>query len=83
MVRVLYMGRLRDAAGAAAAEIEPPAHVATIAELRAWLGAENAALGDALAGASVRAAVDLEIVSDAHPIRGAREIAFLPVFSGG
>lgn len=77
------MGRLRDAAGAAYADIDLPTGVATVADLRLWLSASNADLSAALGATSVRVAVDLEIVNDAHPVQGAREVAFLPPFSGG
>lgn len=83
MVKLLFMGRLSDAAGAAFEEADLPASLETVADLRAWLSARRPELGEALSSSSVRAAVDLEVVADAHPIRGAREIAFLPPFSGG
>lgn len=83
MARILFMGRLRDAAGAAFEEIDLPASTETVADLRAWLSMRSPELATALSAASVRAAVDLVIVGDAHPIREAREIAFLPAFSGG
>jgi molybdopterin synthase sulfur carrier subunit len=83
MVKVLFMGRLRDAAGAAFEEIELAASVETVADMRAWLSKRNPELGKALGAPSVRVAVDLEIVADTHLLQEAREIAFLPAFSGG
>ncbi len=81
MVLVLFFGRLRDLAGAG--EIEAPTGCATLAHLRAQIGASNPALGEALAAPGVRAAVDRVIVPADASIESAREIAFMPPLSGG
>ncbi len=83
MTKILFMGRVRDAAGAGLEEVDLPPGIETVGDLRAWLSARSPELGKALSPSSVRVAVDLEVVADAHPVRGAREIAFLPPFSGG
>jgi molybdopterin synthase sulfur carrier subunit len=83
MTKILFMGRLRDAAGAEIEEIDLPTGIGTVGDLRAWLSARSPELGGALSSSSVRAAVDLEIVDDGHSVQEAREVAFLPPFSGG
>ncbi|MEQ1931888.1 MAG: MoaD/ThiS family protein [Parvularculaceae bacterium] len=83
MVRVLFFGRLRESAGAGEKDLRLPDDVATPADLIAWLGAENAALGRALGDPSVKCVADLAIVSAQSSIRGVREIAFMPPVSGG
>jgi sulfur-carrier protein len=81
MARILFFGRLRDLAGAGACEA--PAGCATLVQLRAQLAAGNPALGEALAGPSVRAAIDRVIAPADASIVGAQEIAFMPPLSGG
>ncbi|MGD9965767.1 MAG: MoaD/ThiS family protein [Hyphomonadaceae bacterium] len=84
MTRLLFFGRLRDVAGASEQNIELPSDIATIADLRRWLGAENDVLGEALNARSVRVAVDRLIASDdCVLVRGAAEVAFMPPLSGG
>ena len=79
MARVLLFGPLRDLAGWR--ERELPA--ASLAELRRALGAEDAALGAALAGPGVQVALDQAIVRGDAPLAAATEVAFLPPMSGG
>lgn len=78
-MRVLFFGRLRDAAGAA--ELAAPAELTSLAQLRAWLAREHGGL--ALDGVGVRVAVDGTIVSGDASLSGAREVAFMPPMSGG
>jgi molybdopterin synthase sulfur carrier subunit len=80
MTRVLLFGRLADAAGWRERELEAPA---TLAALRALLAADDPALGAALAGPGVMAAVDQALVRGDAPLAGAAEVAFLPPMSGG
>ena len=79
MARVLLFGPLQDVAGWR--EREAPA--GSLAELRAVLAAENPALGEALAGRGVQAAVDRALVRGDAPLAPAAEVAFLPPMSGG
>ena len=81
---VLYFARLRDAVGHSREEIEVPAHVATVADLRSWLSAR----GQPWSGAFVqvrplRAAVDQAMAADATPLRDGAEVAFFPPVTGG
>jgi molybdopterin synthase sulfur carrier subunit len=83
-MRVLYFAWVREKAGVAAEEIEPPAGVATIAELIDWLKSRGPEFANAFARAEVvRAAIDHAHVRHDARIAGAREIAFFPPVTGG
>lgn len=79
MAKVLLFGRLADVAGWRDAEIE----ATSLHGLRDTLTATDSALGEALAGPGVQAAVDKVIVRGDAPLTAASEVAFLPPMSGG
>ena len=81
MTRVLLFGRLRDVAGWRERDIAP--FPATLSALRSLLAAEDPALGAALAGPGVRAAVDQALVQGDVALRPGVEVAFMPAMSGG
>jgi len=83
MARILFFGKLREAAGGAERLIDLPAHVATGCDLIAFLGAQDESLREALSGPAVRIVADDAVVSRNARISGAREVAFLPPVSGG
>ena len=78
MPRVLLFGRLADVAGWREKTVE----AATLAELRAALGADPL-LAEALAGPSVQVAVDKALVRADVALKPTSEVAFLPPMSGG
>jgi molybdopterin synthase sulfur carrier subunit len=83
-MRVLYFAWVKEKAGIAAEEIDPPAEVATIAELIDWLKARGPEFANAFARSEViRAAIDQSHVRHDATIKGAREIAFFPPVTGG
>jgi molybdopterin synthase sulfur carrier subunit len=83
-MRLLYFAWVKEKAGIAAEEIEPPEGVATVAELIAWLKTRGPEFANAFARAEViRAAIDKSHVRHDAKIRGAREIAFFPPVTGG
>ena len=83
-MNVLYFAWLRQKAGVSEEKIEPPADVATVADLLDWLKSRSAGHADALADLSlVRVAIDQEYVPLDHSIAGAREIAIFPPVTGG
>jgi molybdopterin synthase sulfur carrier subunit len=83
-MRLLYFAWVKEKAGIAAEEIEPPEGVATVAELIAWLKTRGPEFENAFARAEViRAAIDKSHVRHDAKIRGAREIAFFPPVTGG
>jgi sulfur-carrier protein len=79
VARVLFFGRLRDMAGAAEIELEG----GSLSELRARLGVDNAALGEALSAPGVSVAVDKVVRRDDARLTPASEVAFMPPLSGG
>jgi molybdopterin synthase sulfur carrier subunit len=83
-MNVLYFAWLRQKAGISEEQIEPPASVATVADLLAWLKDRSAGHADALSDLTlVRVAVDQEYVKLDHPIADAREVALFPPVTGG
>jgi molybdopterin synthase sulfur carrier subunit len=79
MARVLLFGPLRDLAGWREREVD----VASIADLRSFLAAEDADLGAALVGKGVQVAVDQAVVRGEAVLTARSEVAFLPPMSGG
>ncbi len=80
-VKVLLFGPLRDLAGWRERWVEPAPP--TLSALRAVLAAADAALGAALDGPGVKAAVDKAIRGGDPVLQPGMEIAFLPPMSGG
>jgi molybdopterin synthase sulfur carrier subunit len=83
MTRILFFGRLRDVAGQAEMICDPPREAASVAALRDWLAARDPLLGEALAGAGVRVAVNQQFCSLDTSLADAEEIAFMSPLSGG
>jgi sulfur-carrier protein len=83
-MRLLYFAWVKEKAGTASEEIDPPAGVATIAELIDWLKSRGPEFANAFERSEViRAAIDHSHVRHDARIAGAREIAFFPPVSGG
>jgi molybdopterin synthase sulfur carrier subunit len=80
-MRVLLFGRLGDIAGWRERGFDPAP--ASLSALKALIAAEDAALGLAIAGPGVRAAVDRVIVRGEAALAATAEVAFLPPMSGG
>jgi molybdopterin synthase sulfur carrier subunit len=80
-MRVLLFGRLGDLAGWRERAFDPPP--ASLAALKALITAQDAALGAALDGPGVQAAVDKAIVRGECALAAGAEVAFLPPMSGG
>ena len=76
---MLLFGPLRDLAGWREREVAGN----SLAAIRALLTAEDATLGEALAGPGVQAAVDQVIVRGEAALTPTSEVAFLPPMSGG
>jgi molybdopterin synthase sulfur carrier subunit len=79
MARVLLFGRFSDLAGWREREVDSP----FLSVLRSKLAAEDALLGEALAGPGVQVALDQVIVRGDAPLNARTEVAFLPPMSGG
>ena len=83
-VKILYFAWVRERIGKPAEEVEPPASVATIADLMGWLSGRSDEYAHAFENPMViRAAIDRAHVKADAAIAGAREIAFFPPMTGG
>ncbi|TVR97830.1 MAG: molybdopterin converting factor subunit 1 [Rhodospirillales bacterium] len=83
-MHILYFASLREKAGLASEEVAPPAEVADVDALVAWLRDRGGKPAEALADLRfVRVAVNQEHVSLRHPVRAGDEVAFFPPVTGG
>ncbi len=83
-MKLLYFAWVRERVGKAEEQVDPPAGVATIGELMAWLAQRDEQYAHAFENAKViRAAVDQRHVRSDAVIAGASEIAFFPPMTGG
>ena len=83
-LKVLYFASLRERLGKDAEEIELPAGVATVADLRSHLQRLGSSYENAFAEkALLRAAVNQDMVQGEAAIRAGDEVAFFPPVTGG
>ena len=83
-MKLLYFAWVRERVGRAEEDLEPPAGIATVAELMAWLAKRDDQYAHAFENAGViRAAIDRRHVRPEAAIAGASEIAFFPPMTGG
>lgn len=83
-IELLYFAWVREAIGVAGERVDPPAEVATVADLVDWLAAKGGGYATAFADRQrLRAAVDQAFVALDTPIAGAREVAIFPPVTGG
>jgi molybdopterin synthase sulfur carrier subunit len=83
-MKAVYFAWVRERVGKNEEELDPPAGVATVGELIAWLSAQGEGYAHAFERPRViRAAIDHVHVGRDAPIAGAREIAFFPPMTGG
>jgi molybdopterin synthase sulfur carrier subunit len=84
MVRLVFLGKLGDAAPAELTEIVLPGEVRTLSDLRDWLGRTAPHLGRALAATPTRLVLNQVVAHDmSAAVRDGDEIAFMPPMSGG
>jgi molybdopterin synthase sulfur carrier subunit len=83
-VKLRYFAWVRERIGKAEEEVDPPAGVATVGDLVAWLTRQGEGYAYAFENPNViRAAIDKNHVRADAAISGAREIAFFPPMTGG
>jgi molybdopterin synthase sulfur carrier subunit len=83
-MKALYFAWVRERIGKADEEIDPPAEIATVADLLGWLSHRDEAYAHAFENPRViRVAIDRAHVKPEALIAGAREIAFFPPMTGG
>lgn len=83
-MKLRYFAWVRERIGRPEEDLDPPADVATVADLLDWLSGRGPEYEHALAEPSViRVAVDQVHSQRTAPIAGAREIALFPPMTGG
>jgi len=83
-VKLRYFAWVRERIGVAEEEIDPPAGVATVGDLVAWLARRGEGYAYAFENPKViRAAIDKTHVRAEARINSAAEIAFFPPMTGG
>ncbi len=83
-MKAVYFAWVRERIGKAEEELDPPAGVATVGDLIAWLSRRGEGYAHAFERPRViRAAIDRAHVGHDARIAGAREIAFFPPMTGG
>ncbi len=83
-MKLLYFAWVRERVGKTEEQIDPPASVATVGELMAWLARRGEEYAYAFENPKViRAAIDRNHVRADAKIEGAGEIAFFPPMTGG
>lgn len=83
-MRIRYFAWLRQRTGLAEEEVEPPAEVRTVADLKRWLAGRHPRFAETLAATGVvRCAVNQEYAEDDTPLGREDEVAFFPPVTGG
>jgi len=83
-MKAVYFAWVRERVGKAEEEIAPPAEVATVADLIAWLSRRDEGYAHAFENPKIiHAALDRAHAKPETRIAGAREIAFFPPMTGG
>ena len=81
---VLYFARLREAVGRSREQVDAPATVVNLGQLRGWLSGRGEPWRDAFERiVPVRAAVDHVLCGDETPLHDGAEVAFFPPVTGG
>jgi molybdopterin synthase sulfur carrier subunit len=83
-LRILYFAWVKERIGVAEEILDPPAAVATAAQLMDWLAQRSAGHAAAFADRKlVRVAIDHVHSAPAASVVGAKEVAFFPPVTGG
>jgi sulfur-carrier protein len=81
---VLYFAWVRERIGVSHEQVTPPAEVASVAELIAWLATRSPGHAEAFREpARLRAAIDQQFVPLDVALGEAREVAIFPPVTGG
>ncbi len=83
-MKILYFAWLRERLNRAADDVSPPPEIVTLADLIAWLRANDETLDLAMTNPAIfKLSRDARIVPWDTPIAGAQTIAILPPMTGG
>jgi sulfur-carrier protein len=81
---VLYFAWVRESIGVSHEQVTPPAEVASVADLIAWLATRSPGHAEAFREpARLRAAIDQQFVPLDAALGEAREVAIFPPVTGG
>ena len=84
MIKVLYFARLKESLNYSTEDIDLPADVKTIAQLKVLLTARGGAWAALFDGKqSIRAAINHALVDNDAAIKHGDEVAFFPPVTGG
>lgn len=84
MVKLVFLGKLGDAAPAGLAQVALPGEVRTLSDLKDWLTRQQPLLGQAMAATTTRMVVNQCVAHDLTArVADGDEVAFLPPMSGG
>ncbi|HLN24538.1 MAG TPA: molybdopterin converting factor subunit 1 [Patescibacteria group bacterium] len=83
-MKILYFAWLRAKIGTGEEDLSPPAEIATVGALIAWLKTCSRGHAEAFAeGSLIRAAVNQDYAGLDHPVAAGDEVAFFPPVTGG
>lgn len=82
-MKLLFFGRLGEAAGTRERIVDLPEGIVDAGALRAWLGRDDPLLGQGLLDPSIRLVRNGAVASGNARVADGDEIAFLPPVSGG
>ena len=82
-MKIIYFAALRREIGVGEETVEPPAAIATVAELRDWLKSRGPAHARALSAPRLMAAVNQDYAGMDSAVSAADEVAFFPPVTGG
>jgi len=87
-MRILYFAWLRERVGTGEETVDPPAEIATVAGLIAWLAQRSPGHASAFAPTAdgrslVRCAVNQDFARPETPVGPNDEVAFFPPVTGG
>lgn len=83
MLTVRYFSWVRERMNRAEERVAPPASVATVGDLIAWLLAREDVADLGIEPRLLKAAVDARLADHAAPIAGAAVVALFPPMTGG
>jgi len=82
MTKIIFLGRLKDAAGVAERQVELPA-LSTSEDLIKIVAGDNDLFAEQLAEPSIRMIINKSILVDDRLPDRIEEVAFMPPLSGG
>ena len=83
-MKILYFAWLRSKIGTGEEDLTPPADVATVGQIMAWLSTRSPGHAEAFARpALIRAAVNQDFAGLDQPVGADDELAFFPPVTGG